>query len=76
MENLNSNLYSRQIKTFGVETMKRLSKLKIIIFGLRGLGSEIAKNLILSGPKQVSLYDKNIVKINDLGNNFLLKKKI
>ena len=30
MENLNATLYSRQIKTFGVEAMKKLSKLKII----------------------------------------------
>ena len=75
MENLNATLYSRQIKTFGVEAMKKLSKLKIIIFGVRGLGVEIAKNLILSGPKQVSLYDKNIVKLNDLGNNFFINEK-
>ena len=74
MENLNSTLYSRQIKTFGVEAMKKLSKLKVIIYGVRGLGVEIAKNLILSGPKQVCLCDKNIVKINDLGNNFYINE--
>ena len=75
MENLNSTLYSRQIKTFGIEIMKRLSKLKIIIYGIRGLGVEIAKNLILSGPKQVYIYDKNLVKLNDLGNNFFINEK-
>ena len=75
MENLNSTLYSRQIQTFGIETMKKLSKLKIIIYGIRGLGVEIAKNLILSGPKQVYIYDKNLVKLNDLGNNFFINEK-
>ena len=38
------------------------------------MGVEIAKNLILSGPKQVCLCDKNIVKINDLGNNFYINE--
>ena len=75
MENLNSTLYSRQIQTFGIETMKKLSKLKIIIYGIRGLGVEIAKNLILSGPKQVYIYDKNLIKLNDLGNNFFINEK-
>ena len=75
MENLNSTLYSRQIQTFGIETMKKLSKLKIIIYGIRGLGVEIAKNLILSGPKQVYIYDKNLVKLNDIGNNFFINEK-
>ena len=75
MEHLNSTLYSRQIKTFGVETMKKLTKLKIIIFGVGGLGVEVAKNLILSGPKKVNIFDKNIVKINDLGNNFFINEE-
>ena len=75
MENLDSTLYSRQIKAFGLENMKKLMKLKIVIFGARGLGIEIAKNLILSGPKKVAIYDNNIVKINDLGNNFFIKKE-
>jgi ubiquitin-activating enzyme E1 len=41
-----------------------------VIVGLRGLGVECAKNLILAGPKSVMLYDPEITKINDLGANF------
>lgn len=33
--------------------MKRLVKKKVFIQGLRGLGIEIAKNLILAGPDKV-----------------------
>ena len=69
----NLNFYSRQIGTFGLNTVKKLSKLNIIIFGLRGLGVEIAKNIILSGPNKVLLYDYHISKINDLNNNFYLQ---
>ena len=54
---IDTNLYSRQIGTYGMETMTKLIKLKVLIVGLRGLGVETAKNLILAGPKTVTLYD-------------------
>lgn len=34
------------------------------------LGVEVAKNLILAGPKQVTIYDPHIVSIEDVGRNF------
>ena len=52
--------------------MKKLIHLKILIIGLRGLGVEIAKNIILVGPNHVSIFDPEIVKINDLGANFYI----
>ncbi len=48
--NIDKNLYSRQIGTFGMETMGKLIKMKVLIVGMRGLGVECAKNLILAGP--------------------------
>ena len=49
--------WSRQIRTYGIEITKILSKLKILIVGLRGYGIEIAKNIILSNPNQISIFD-------------------
>ena len=69
-DQIDTNLYSRQIGTFGLETMGKLIKMQVAIVGLRGLGVECAKNLILAGPKGVMLYDPEITKINDLGANF------
>ena len=77
MEQLDSNLlnlYSRQILTYGSDTMDNILKLKILIIGLRGLGIEIVKNLILAGPKEISISDKNICKINDLSSNFYVNE--
>ena len=71
-EKIDTNLYSRQIGTIGMEAMKKLIKLKILIVGLRGLGIEIAKNIILAGPNKVSIFDPEFVNINDLGSNFYL----
>ncbi len=62
---IDTNLYSRQIGTFGLETMGKLIKMKVLIIGARGLGCEIAKNLILAGPKSVTLYDPTQVTIAD-----------
>ena len=74
-EIINTNLYSRQIGTYGLNTMQKLSQLNIYIYGLRGLGEEIAKNIILAGPKTVTLYDSNKAKINDLSANFYITEK-
>ena len=71
-EEINTDLYSRQIGTFGMETMGKLIKMNILIVGLRGLGVETAKNLILAGPKRVDIYDPTTTEIRDLAGNFYL----
>ena len=52
--------------------MIKLSKLKVLIIFVRGLGVEISKNIILSGPESLSIFDPNITQINDLNSNFYL----
>jgi ubiquitin-activating enzyme E1 len=72
---VDDDLYSRTIFTFGMETMKKLSTMKVLIIGMRGLGVETAKNIILSGPGEVDIFDPSPVKINDLGSNFYLSEE-
>ena len=72
---IDNDLYSRSIFTYGLETMQKLSQMKILIMGMRGLGIETAKNIILSGPDEVDIFDPNLVKINDLGSNFFLSEE-
>ena len=55
--------------------MKRITKLKILIIGMRGLGIEVAKNIILQGAEKVSIYDSSIAMTEDLGTNFYLDEK-
>lgn len=47
---IDHNLYSRQIGAYGLETMMKLTKTKILLLGLSGVGLELSKNLILAGP--------------------------
>jgi ubiquitin-activating enzyme E1 len=72
---VDTDLYSRQIGTFGMKTMGKLIKLKILIIGMRGLGAEVAKNIILSGPESVTIFDPVITSINDLSSNFNLSEE-
>jgi len=69
------DLYSRQISTFGVETMINLSKLKVLIVGLKGVGIETAKNIILAGPQMVTLFDDEPVQPEDLGANYFFNEE-
>ena len=69
------DLQSRTLFTYGMETLVKLSKMKILIIGMRGLGVETAKNIILTGPEKVDIYDPSLVKINDLGSNFFLSEE-
>ena len=71
---VDDDLYSRTIFTYGMETMKKLSTMKVLIVGMRGLGIETAKNIILNGPEEVDIFDPSLVKINDLGSNFFYQK--
>ena len=55
--------------------MKKIMKLNILIYGLRGLGTEIAKNIILSGPNKITIFDPNTAQMRDLSANFYLTKE-
>ena len=72
---IQENLYSRQIGTYGEEAMKKIINLNILILGLKGLGIEVAKNIILTGPEKVIIFDPSIVQLKDLGLNYYLKEK-
>lgn len=66
---VDENLYSRQIGTFGMETMTKLVKMRVLILGMGGLGMETAKNLILAGPRAVTIWDSRTCESSDMGAN-------
>ena len=69
---MDNDLYSRQIGAIGLKTMEQLIKMKVFIYGMRGLGVEIAKNIILAGPNMVLIHDPSLATLRDLGSNFYL----
>ena len=73
--NIDKQLYSRQIAAFEIIIINKLSKLNVLIYGLRGLGIEICKNIILAGPQKVTIFDNNKICIEDLCSNFYIEEK-
>ena len=73
-ENLVSELYSRKVGLYGLETMKKIMNLIILIYRMRDSGIEITKNIILSDPNRIIIFSPNISKINDLTVYFYLTK--
>merc|ERR1719495_2035369 len=74
-KDIDESLYSRQLFVLGKEAMERMQKASILISGLKGLGIEIAKNVILSGVKSVTLHDQGCVEVSDLGSQFFLTEE-
>lgn len=71
---IDEGLYSRQLYVLGHEAMRRMAASDVLISGLGGLGVEIAKNVILSGVKSVTLHDQQICSIRDLSSQFYLSE--
>jgi ubiquitin-activating enzyme E1 len=68
------NRFSRQNAALGAETTMRMVKMKALIVGVRGIGIEVAKNLVLQGLGGVTLCDPGPVEVSDLGTNFFLRE--
>ena len=74
MSDIDVNLYDRQIRTYGMDAIKKITSSSILIYGLSGgLGTEIAKNLALGGVKNLYLYDDNKINNNDLITGYYYK---
>jgi len=74
-DNYDEDLVSRQLGVYGKETMGKLANMSVLIVGMRGLGVEVAKNLILAGPKRVDIMDSHKVELRDLSANFYLTEE-
>ena len=59
----------------GHEAMRRMQNSNVLIIGMKGLGLEIAKNVILAGVKSVTIWDCNSIEIADLSAQYYLKEE-
>ena len=70
-----SRYYSRQIAVLGQESFHKVNHLHILVSGLRGIGIECAKNLVLTGVGEVTLHDDTLVSSEDLPTNFFIRSE-
>ncbi|KAI9143154.1 hypothetical protein BKA69DRAFT_1026824 [Paraphysoderma sedebokerense] len=71
---IDEGLYSRQLYVIGHDAMKKMALSNVLILGMKGLGVEIAKNVVLAGVKSVTIYDNEPVQMSDLSSQFFLTK--
>uniref|UniRef100_V9L2V0 SUMO-activating enzyme subunit 1 n=1 Tax=Callorhinchus milii TaxID=7868 RepID=V9L2V0_CALMI len=64
--------YDRQIRLWGLEAQKRLRASRVLLVGMKGLGAEVAKNLILAGVKALTLLDHQQATGEDARSQFLI----
>lgn len=67
---VDKSLYSRQLYTIGKDAMEAIKNTSVLISGMSGLGIEIAKNLILTGVKSVTLHDSSEIRVKELSSNY------
>uniref|UniRef100_A0A8C6L792 E1 ubiquitin-activating enzyme n=1 Tax=Nothobranchius furzeri TaxID=105023 RepID=A0A8C6L792_NOTFU len=76
---IDEGLYSRQLYVLGHDAMKRMQNSSVLVSGMRGLGVEIAKNVILGGVKSVTVHDQGDAEWRDLSSQvyfiFLVRKE-
>lgn len=65
-------LYDRQIRVWGIDAQKRLSKSHILVSGLNGTTSEFCKNIVLAGVGSLTLVDDRMVTEDAFHANFLI----
>nr|XP_023026659.1 SUMO-activating enzyme subunit 1-like [Leptinotarsa decemlineata] len=67
-----AELYDRQIRLWGIESQEKLRASNVLLIGIRALGSEIAKNILLSGINSLTILDDGVVTKEEQVKNFLL----
>jgi ubiquitin-like 1-activating enzyme E1 A len=63
-------LYDRQIRLWGMTAQQRIRSAKVLLVTVRGLGAEVAKNLVLAGIGALTIVDHAPVAGADLGTQF------
>jgi hypothetical protein len=71
---IDESLYSRQLYVLGHEAMKRMQNSNVLISGLRALGVEITKNVILGGVKSCTIHDPEQPNMYDLSAQYYLQE--
>ncbi|PVD24234.1 hypothetical protein C0Q70_14704 [Pomacea canaliculata] len=72
---IDESLYSRQLYVLGHEAMRKMAHSNVLVSGMRGLGIEIAKNVVLGGVKSVTIHDSGKVEWIDLSSQFFLREE-
>jgi len=64
-------IYSRSRLLLGDETMRRMDEIKVIVFGLGGVGSWCAEGLLRTGITHITVVDSDTVAVSNLNRQLI-----
>ncbi|CCH42640.1 SUMO-activating enzyme subunit 1 [Wickerhamomyces ciferrii] len=67
-------LYDRQLRVWGADGQNKIKNASILVINLNGVGTEIIKNLTLSGIGSIEILDPSVVTEDDLTTQFFLEE--
>ncbi|KAL3234635.1 DNA damage tolerance protein RHC31 [Nakaseomyces bracarensis] len=65
-------LYDRQIRLWGLAAQTSMRSAKVLLVNLGSIGTEVAKNVVLSGVGHITVLDSHVVTEQDLGSQFFV----
>ncbi|XP_054804466.1 SUMO-activating enzyme subunit 1A-like isoform X2 [Prosopis cineraria] len=65
-------LYDRQIRVWGADAQRRLSKAHVLVYGMKGTVAEFCKNIVLAGVGSLTLVDDRVATEEAVSSNFLI----
>ncbi|CAL0325281.1 unnamed protein product [Lupinus luteus] len=65
-------LYDRQIRVWGADAQRRLSKAHVLVYGMKGTAAEFCKNIVLAGVGSLTLVDDRLATEEAFSANFLI----
>ena len=70
-----AQLYDRQIRLWGLDAQKRLRASRVLVAGIKGLGCEVVKNLVLAGINSLTMIDHENLTKEDTDSQFLAPRE-
>lgn len=67
-------LYDRQIRLWGMAAQARMRSARVLLINLGSIGTEICKNVVLSGFGSLTILDSHKATAEDLSSQFFLSK--
>ena len=73
--NTDREIFNRSLLLMGEDGMKRLASLRVIVFGVGGVGSWCAESLVRSGVGHITIVDSDKVCITNINRQAMATTK-
>lgn len=72
---MTAEIFNRGERLLGADTMSRLEEVRVIVFGVGGVGSWCAEGLVRSGVKNLTIVDSDSVSVTNINRQLMATTK-